>query len=189
MRMFRRFVHDERGLSLVEFGLVGPMFIFLLLATIEIGLTMLTQFVLDGSARTAARMVRTGQVQTSSSPFTAFQTALCNQIETLLPSCSAVLFEVQAFPAGFSSIAFSACTENNNQSQPNGTPCPFNPGTAGEVIGVRVVYPRPYLVPWVGQCLTTGNCYLGLGTSMNPLAPSYTTDLVSTVVFQNEPYQ
>ena len=112
MRMFRRFGRDERGATFMEFALVGPMFIFLLLAIIEIGLTMLTQFVLDGGARTAARLVMTGQVQ-GSGGVGAFQTALCSQVETMIPSCSGVLFEVQTF-ANFSSINFSPCNTDAN---------------------------------------------------------------------------
>lgn len=187
MRIFRRFGRDERGVTLIEFALVGPMFIFLLLAIIEIGLTMLTQFVLDGAARSAARMVRTGQVQ-SGGGITTFQNQLCAQVASLLPSCSAVLFEVQAFP-NFASINFTPCTSNANANPPGNSPCPFVPGNGGEVVGVRVSYARPYIVPWVGQCLTTGQCWVGLGTSAALVSASYTTTLVSTVVFQNEPFQ
>ncbi|HZC11542.1 MAG TPA: TadE/TadG family type IV pilus assembly protein [Mycobacterium sp.] len=190
MRMFRRLVRDDRGATVVEFAIVGPMFILLLLAIIEMGLMMLTQFVLDGATRTAARMIRTGQVQTSANPFTAFQTALCSQIASVLPNCSGVLIEVQAFPNGFANITFPKCTESANEPPVNGgTPCPFNTGNAGEVVGVRVSYARPYIVPWVGQCLTTGSCWLGVGTHYSTPAASYTTNLMSTVVFQNEPYQ
>jgi hypothetical protein len=53
-------VLSERGVTLVEFALVGPIFIFLLLAIIEIGLTMLTQFVLE-TGRCAARRGWSGQ--------------------------------------------------------------------------------------------------------------------------------
>jgi Flp pilus assembly protein TadG len=185
MRIFRRLSRDERGVTLIEFALVGPMFIFLLLAIIEIGLTMLTQFVLDGAARSAARMVRTGQVQ-SGGGITTFQNQLCAQVASLLPNCSAVLFEVQAFP-NFSSINFTPCTSNANANPPGN--CPFVPGTGGEVVGVRVSYARPYIVPWVGECLTTGQCWLGLGTSASAPSGTYTTTLMSTVVFQNEPFQ
>jgi Flp pilus assembly protein TadG len=182
MRMFRRFARDDRGITMVEFALVGPLFIFLLLAIIELGLTMLTQFVLDGATRSAARLIRTGQLQGQASPITAFQNTDCGG------GGATVLFEVQNFPNGFASINLPACTQNANQAG-NGTPCPFQPGTGGQVVAVRVSYPRPYLVPWVGQCLTTGNCYIGLGGSApTAFAPSYTTDLVSTVVFQNEPF-
>ncbi|HUC66433.1 MAG TPA: TadE/TadG family type IV pilus assembly protein [Stellaceae bacterium] len=185
MRIFRRFGRDERGTTLIEFALVGPMFIFLLLAIIEIGLTMLTQFVLDGAARSAARLVRTGQVQAGGG-ITTFQNQLCSQVEVLLPSCSGVLFEVQQF-SNFASINFSPCTSNANATPPGN--CPFVPGTGGQVVGVRVSYPRPYIVPWVGECLTTGKCWLGLGTSAPAASGTYTTNLLSTVVFQNEPFQ
>jgi Flp pilus assembly protein TadG len=187
MRIFRRFGRDERGTTLIEFALVAPMFIFLLLAVIEIGLTMLTQFTLDGAARSAARLVRTGQVQ-SGGGITTFQNQLCSQVETLLTSCSGILFEVQEF-ANFGSINFTPCTSNANANPPGNAPCPFVPGTGGEVVGVRVSYARPYIVPWVGECLTTGHCWLGLGTSASAPSGTYTTTLMSTVVFQNEPFQ
>jgi Flp pilus assembly protein TadG len=187
MRMFRRFGRDERGATFMEFALVGPMFIFLLLAIIEIGLTMLTQFILDGGARTAARLVMTGQVQQGGG-ISAFQSALCSQVESLLPSCSGVLFEVQTF-ANFSSISFTPCNTDANPAPTGSTACPFVPGTGGQVVGVRVSYPRPYIVPWVGECLTTGHCWFGLGTSASAPSGTYTTTLMSTVVFQNEPFQ
>ncbi len=187
MRMFRRFGRDERGATFMEFALVGPMFIFLLLAIIEIGLTMLTQFILDGGARTAARLVMTGQVQQGGG-ISAFQSALCSQVESLLPSCSGVLFEVQTF-ANFSSISFTPCNTDANPAPTGSVACPFVPGTGGQVVGVRVSYARPYIVPWVGECLTTGHCWLGVGTSASAPSGTYTTTLMSTVVFQNEPFQ
>ena len=192
MRWPRRFVRDERGIVLIEFAFVAPLFVLLLLAIIELGLTMLTQFTLDGATRSAARLVRTGQVQAQGSPITAFQNQLCAALDGVIPtlSCNSgnVLFEVQDFPNGFASISFPPCTRNADQAG-NGTACPFSPGTGGEVVGVRVSYARPFIIPWVGRCLTVGSCYLGLGSSPQaPLANSYTANLVSTVVFQNEPF-
>jgi len=187
MRMFRRFGRDERGATFIEFALVGPMFIFLLLAIIEIGLTMLTQFVLDGGARTAARLVMTGQVQ-GSGGVSAFQSALCSQVESLIPSCSGVLFEVQTF-ANFSSINFTPCNTDANPAPTGSVACLFQTGNGSQVVGVRVSYPRPFIVPWIGECLTTGHCWLGLGTSASAPSGTYTATLMSTVVFQNEPFQ
>jgi Flp pilus assembly protein TadG len=187
MRMFRRFGRDERGATFMEFALVGPMFIFLLLAIIEIGLTMLSQFVLDGGARTAARLVMTGQVQQGGG-VSAFQTALCSQVQALIPTCSSVVFEVQTF-ANFSSISFTPCTTNQSPPPTGTVACVFQPGTGSQVVGVRVTYARPYIVPWIGECLTTGKCWLGLGTSASAPSGTYATTLMSTVVFQNEPFQ
>ncbi|MGH6681045.1 MAG: TadE/TadG family type IV pilus assembly protein, partial [Bradyrhizobium sp.] len=85
----------------IEMAFVGPPFLLLLLVIIELGLTLATQSVLDGAARDAARLIRTGQVQTQGSPITAFQTLLCSQVGPLISvsQCdSNVIFDVEVFP-------------------------------------------------------------------------------------------
>ncbi len=53
----------EGGATAVEFAIVGSVFLMLLLAIFELGFMVFVQSVLDGSARSAARMIRTGQAQ------------------------------------------------------------------------------------------------------------------------------
>jgi hypothetical protein len=183
-------MRDRRGMMAVEFALVGPPFLLLLLAVIELGLTLLTQSVLDGSARDAARLIRTGQVQANVDPIGFFQSRLCADMSVVpfLSDCgSKALFAVQQF-ANFGSVAFTPCTKNANSNASGGTACTFNPGQAGQVIGVRVSYPRTYLIPWVGACLTGGQCWMGIGSGPTSGGSGVTT-LMSTVVFQNEPFQ
>jgi Flp pilus assembly protein TadG len=170
-------------------AIVGPPFFLLLLTIIDLGLTLLSQSVLDGAARDAARLVRTGQVQSTGSPITTFQTQLCNSLSALMSSSNCqgnVLFEVQIFP-NFGSVAFTSCTLNANGAGP-GTKCTFTPGVGDQIIGVRASYQRKYLVPWVSGCLTGGSCWFGLGTTPGSNPGSGSTNLVSTVIFRNEPF-
>ena len=69
---------DNRGAFAVEFAAVAPFFFLLLLGILELAIMVFVQAVLDGSARDAARLIRTGQVQTSANPQTTFQTLLCH---------------------------------------------------------------------------------------------------------------
>src|ERR1700730_9557131 len=77
MRIFRRFVRQQSGAIALEMALVGPPFFLILLTIIDLGLMLANQSLLDGAARDAARLIRTGQVQSATSPITTFQNLLC----------------------------------------------------------------------------------------------------------------
>lgn len=191
MRVLRKFHRDAGGSILIEMAMVAPIFFLLLGAIIELGITLFTQSVLDGAARDAARIIRIGAVQGQTSPITAFQNQLCSELGLLvLANCSGanstVLFSVQTF-ANFGAVSFPVCNQNANQSG-TGTPCPFQPGTGGEIVGVQVTYNRPFIIPWVGQCLTGGTCWLLGGNGLDGTHGTGKAKLVSTVVFKNEPF-
>jgi Flp pilus assembly protein TadG len=189
MKILRRFARDQQGALAVEIAFVGPPFLLLLLGIFELGLTLTTQSVLDGAARDAARLIRTGQVQSQGSPITTFQNLLCAKIGSLMSDtrCKAqVLFEVQVF-ANFGAVSFTPCTRNANQTG-GGTACTFSPGTGGQIVGVTASYPRPFIVPWVGGCLSGGSCWAGLGTTHGTNTGTGTAVLSTTVIFQNEPF-
>jgi Flp pilus assembly protein TadG len=191
MRILRKLRRDAAGSLLIEMALVAPIFFLLLGAIIELGITLFTQSVLDGAARDAARLIRIGAVQGQTSPITAFQNQLCSELGLLVvANCSGgnsvVLFSVQSF-SNFGAVSFPACTQNANQSG-TGTPCPFQPGTAGQIVGVQVTYNRPFIIPWVGRCLTGGTCWLIGGNGLGGSAGTGKAELVSTVVFKNEPF-
>ena len=194
MNFFRHIAQDQRGSTAVEFAFVGPPFLLLLLAIFELGLTLTTQSVMDGAARDAARLIRTGQVQaqtSTSQKIATFQNLLCAKMGALLSAtnCAAnVIFEVQVF-ANFGSVSFTPCTYNANNPTGTGTACPFSPGTGGQVVGVQASYPRPFIVPWVGRCLSGGSCRTGpAGPSGGTGAGASAVTLVSTVIFRNEPF-
>jgi Flp pilus assembly protein TadG len=189
MRIFRHIARDAKGALAVEFALIAPMFLLLLLVIVELCLTLTTQSLLDGATRDAARLIRTGQVQSQGSPITTFQTLLCSNMAPLMSvaTCdSNVIFEVQTFGT-FGSVSFTPCTFNNNQVGV-GTQCSFSPGVASQIVGVRATYTRSFIVPWVGACLSGGSCWTGPTSTggSNPGTGGIT--LTSTVIFQNEPF-
>jgi Flp pilus assembly protein TadG len=189
MRMFRRFACDQKGNVAVEMAFVGPPFLLLLLAIFELGLTLTTQSVLDGAARDAARLIRTGQVQTQTSPIATFQDLLCSKMSSLMSvsECNSnVIFEVQVFTS-FGTVSFTPCAFNANQTGA-GTACSFSPGTGGQIVGVQASYPRPFIIPWVGACLSGGSCWAGRGTTNGSNPGTGTATLTSTVILRNEPF-
>lgn len=181
---------DNRGATLIEFGFVAPMLILLLCTIIDLGLMLTTQVLLDGGARDAARLIKTGQIQgTNGTGITGFQNQLCSDLSPILSTATctgSVIFNVQTYST-YGGVAFTPCTQNSNASG-GGTVCNFNAGTGTSIVGVQVTYNRPFIVPWVGGCLTGGRCWIGSGTGLAGGAGTNTAALISTVVFQNEPF-
>lgn len=202
VRLVRRL--DNRGATLVEFGLVAPMLFLLLFCIIDLGLMLLTQALLDGATRDAARLIRTGQAEQSGSstgcgpqsgsPISAFQSCLCYDLSSIMSTTacqSNILFEVNNYSgssAKFGNIAFSSCTYNANATGV-GTQCPFNSGQGTDIVAVQVSYPYHFIVPWVSSCLTPGgNCWVGPGSANGTATGTGVVLLISTVVMKNEPF-
>ena len=188
MRLLRHIAGDAKGALAIEFAFVAPPFLLLLLVIVELGLTLTTQSLLDGATRDAARLIRTGQVQSQTSPITTFQTLLCNDMKPLMSvaKCDTnVVFEVETFTS-FGSVSFTPCTYNNNQTG-TGTQCSFTAGSASQIVGVRASYNRSFIVPWVGACMSGGHCWTGPGSHVGTNGTGGIT-LTSTVIFQNEPF-
>ena len=178
----------DRGETMLEFAFVAPMLILLFLTIIDLGITLMTQSLLDGSTRDAARLIRTGQVANAGNTISTFQTQLCNEMSPILNTAtcdSQVLIDVNTFTT-FSGVSFSPCTYNAGQTG-SGTQCAFSPGEASQIIGVRTSYARHFIVPWVGACLSGQACWMGLNTAQTTTSGNAVT-LVSTVVFMNEPF-
>jgi Flp pilus assembly protein TadG len=189
MRLLQRIAREQKGITAVEFAFVGPPFLLLLAAIFELGLTLTTQSVLDGAARDAARLIRTGQVQSQGSPITVFQSLLCSEVSSLISAsdcANKMIYEVQVF-SSFGSVSFTPCAQTASQTG-TGTVCSFTPGTGSNIVGVQVSYPRPFIIPWVGACLSGGSCWAGVGTARGSNPGTGSVTLTSTVIFQNEPF-
>jgi Flp pilus assembly protein TadG len=189
MRIVRRLARDSIGAVAVEMAMVGPLFFLLLVTILDLGLLLTNQSLLEGAARDAARLIRTGQVQTATSPITTFQNLLCSDMSSVMSAaqCAAnITFEVQTF-SSFGSVSFTPCVLNANQTG-TGTVCTFTPGSGGDIVGVKAVYNRPFIIPWVGGCLSGGSCWAGVGTTSGSNPGTGYVTLVSTVIFRNEPF-
>lgn len=178
MRFLRDLLRDQSGLAAVEWAFVGPMFLLMLLSIIELGITLTTQATLDGATRDAARLIRTGQVDAAGNTLASFQNQLCSEMSMFMSTTSCqtnvIISVVSTTGSSFTGISFPACSINTSSPPPPGA-CPFQPGAAGNLVGVQVTYNRAFIVPWAGSVLSA---------STN----SQHVRLQSTVVFRNEPF-
>ena len=162
---------DTSGTAAIEFALVGSTFMMMLLASFEFGYMLFVQSVLDNAARDAARLIRTGQAQMSSNPTSTFQTLLCNDVGSLI-GCGSIIYQAQAFNA-WTDAQTAVNTPPTRSANGAFVSAGFNPGSQGQILVVTVTYNYPFFTPWIAGLVG--------GSSNSAL-------LMSTVVFQNEPY-
>jgi Flp pilus assembly protein TadG len=178
MRMLRKFLGDDSGSVAVEWALVGPMFLLTLLAIVELGIVVTTQTAMEAATRSAAQLIRTGQVHEAGNTLASFQTLLCSEMSTFLSTTdcqtSLIIDVVSTTGSNVAAISFPPCAVNTS-SPPRPGACPFAPGGPGDFVGVQLTYERRFIVPWVGSMLSTA-------------ADSQHVKLQSTIVFRNEAF-
>jgi Flp pilus assembly protein TadG len=91
-RLGRELGGDESGSPAVEFALVFPIFIGVVLATLQAGTIFLAKAYFESGAEAAARVVLTNQ--TGSLTVAQFKTEICNQL-TALFDCGQVTVELE----------------------------------------------------------------------------------------------
>jgi Flp pilus assembly protein TadG len=77
-------VKDQRGISVVEFALIGPMFISVLMATFDLGFGVYAKAVLQGSVENAAR-----QASLENTEWTAIENDVKAQVLAVIPAADA----------------------------------------------------------------------------------------------------
>jgi len=165
----RRLLVSSGGGMLIEFAFVAPFVVLLLAATAEIAVTLVVDATLSGAAETAARDIRTGRVQEDDDPLEAFRSKLCDSLFEIV-SCEGLVFDVRSFD-DFGSADMSLQFDDDGIL----TGTQFAPGDSGEITIVRVSYRWQYLTPLIGGLLASD----GTGGVL----------LLSTLAFQNEPYE
>ena len=95
-RLAKRFKRSERGVTVIEFAIVGPIFFALIGATIETSLTFFAGYALDAGVIETSRLIRTGQTAYISSADN-YRDALCDQLYGMF-SCDQIRISVRQIP-------------------------------------------------------------------------------------------
>lgn len=160
----RIFTKDDRGATAMEFALIAPMFIAILVATIEVGVLEVMSSNLDSAVMTASRKIRTGESDRPSSS-AEFTNLICASMIDDPNDCrSRLAISVQKM-ADFSSAQTAA------DAAPAGQ---FDAGGPGDIILVRATYRWPLILP-----MYAGNFQLA--------GPNEAL-LDARATFRNEPY-
>lgn len=170
----RRYWTRKDGTTAVEFAFLCIPYLILTVGIIEIAIMFASASLLEGATSAAARMVRTGQIQQTTTDVgqqeDLFRQELCNFAVVLL-DCNNVFLEVVNM-GGFSNygdFAMEFDVDGNPLSRG------FSVGGVNDVILIRTAYRYSLMTPMISSLLGEA----GTGTRL----------FVSTIVLQTEPYE
>jgi Flp pilus assembly protein TadG len=165
----RSFLADEDGAMIVEFAMIAPPMLFLLLAICQIALVFLTSLWLDNATTVLGREIRTGRAQGLYASTEAVKTAICDRAAGFISCGDRLLVDVRTLPAGPVNLAWPVDEEGEFE-----TDDAYTPGSPGEIMLVRVFYQYPVLIPMFSAALSD--------------MPNGNRLIVSSVAFRNEPF-
>lgn len=170
--LLRKWLGREDGVTAIEFTLVGVPFSLMVIGTIEMSLMFATQSLLDASTATAARLIRTGQIQQAGgNEEELFREAVCDYASVLIP-CADIQFQVQNL-VSFEDV--EALPEAQFDEEGNLIGQDFSAGDENDVVLIRASYKYSIITPLMQPVLTNRSD----GTRV----------MLSTMVFQTEPYE
>ena len=94
-RLMRSFALSDRGVTALEFALLGPVFFAIIGATIETALTFFAGYALDTAVIDSSRLIRTGQLTRVASA-QDYRTEVCGQLYGMF-DCDELRISVKEF--------------------------------------------------------------------------------------------
>lgn len=172
-KRLKSLVRDTRGATMIEFGLLAPIFFGILTAILETSVQFFAAQVLESGIYDASRSIRVGQVQREAWSVDDYKSNICNRLYGLFGDCSDLHVNVRQI-SNFQSANYSVpldltCKENCDWTEDD----VFAPGGASNVVLVQVHYRYPTILqlPFAANRLPDGRSLLSAAT-----------------VFQNEPF-
>jgi Flp pilus assembly protein TadG len=171
--LFRRYRRSQDGVTAIEFAIVAPPFLMLMFAIFEVGIMLFSEYVIEHGVSHAARMVRTGEVQTQPVSATEFKALVCGKLTSYLDCETKLHVDVRAFD-DFDQVNLPPpLSEEGELSSEVTTDSKFEPGDPLQVVVVRVYYDWPLFAP--------GMTYMANMSDGRRL-------LAAGAAFRNEPY-
>ena len=167
-RIARRFVRNRSGISAVEFALVGPIFLLLIVAIMELGLYFGNRAIIDHAVQRGARTVRIGYVDGARTTQTSFENALCGGL--VMISCQDISYSVKAY-ANFTSMSYTTTLDEDGGLED----VTFDLGGPSDTIIITAAYMHSFVSPFGASFLLSE----GSGSS----AP-----IIAHIVIKNEPF-
>ncbi|SFI71631.1 hypothetical protein SAMN02799626_00422 [Caulobacter sp. UNC279MFTsu5.1] len=145
------------------------LFMGILAATLDTAIMYFAAAGLDASVRNASRLIRTGQVQTSSMTAGAFRSRICSGVVGAF-YCEKNLYVRVSVVSAFADVDLSTPISGGKLS----TASVFDPGNAGDIVVVQA-----YL-PW--------DPMFNVLAYATPKLSDGRTLIASAAVFRNEPF-
>ena len=136
-----RFRAACRGSSAVEFAIIAPIFIGLLISVLQTGIFFFAQNILQAAAVQVGRLILTGQAQTSGLTQSQFASDACPSIQALF-TCGNLMVDVQSY-SSFSGAVVTTPTLTYDAHGNVTNSWNYSPGTPGQIVVVRLMYQWP----------------------------------------------
>jgi Flp pilus assembly protein TadG len=168
IKTIRRFAKGEDGIAAVEFGMVAAPFFALMFAIMETSLVFFAGQTLETAVADSARLIMTGQAQSTGLTKETFKADVCKRVAGLF-DCASVQIDVKAYQ-GFTAESIAKPTAADLQNNNFG----YQPGDACSIVVVRLMYQWPIYMSLLSFNLAdlAGNKRL----------------LMATAAFRNEPF-
>ena len=158
-RILARFRKSQDGVAGVEFALVAAPFLFLLMGIFETGLMLFSEHVIENGVAEAARQIRTGQAQSGSPAMTQtqFKALVCGNLAAFLDCTNRLFVDVRSFTS-FAAVAIPSAVDGNGELTTSITQnASYSPGTAMQVVVVRVYYDWKLFTPGISLLSNLAN--------------------------------
>ncbi|WP_374471743.1 TadE/TadG family type IV pilus assembly protein [Phenylobacterium sp.] len=157
----------DSGAAAVEFALLVPLFLGLLLGAIQHGIAGMVSASFDDAVLAASRHIRTGQASGAGGA-AAFKALICEGMFDPPPTCLARL-RVNVRPLA----TFAQAAAAQDQARPEEDR--FVNGGANAIMLVTATYDWPMFTPFLGDGFTHG--------------PPGTARMTAHMLFKNEPFR
>lgn len=144
-----RFVSKRDGIVALEFALIAPVLIMVVVWIFEFAVLMIRQQAVDYASAEAARLVRTGMAQNSANPKETVANGMCEASFGWL-DCSRLELDVRNYP-NFAAIDLTPPVYDKDGKITNFV---FQPGGPTSVMFVRVSYPHELITPILSSIFT-----------------------------------
>ena len=132
---------DERGVAAIEFGIVALPFLVLILGSLQLSIIYFADQALETFTETWSRQILVGLVQQQNLTAAQYKTQLCAQLPSLF-NCNNFYVDVVSIAAtqSFAGADVSLPTLTFDASGNVTNSWRFQPGSAGNIVVVRMLY-------------------------------------------------
>lgn len=173
VRALTRFLRARDGATAVEFALIAPGFIAIVVAIFQVAVWLFVQQSLQNAATAAGRLFLTGQAQSWSQ--TTFKDYICTNLLPSMFNCNSLIVSVTPYADFASAITSPPALYDGSGNQI--TSFPYSTGTQGQIMVVQLIYPWSVVSGPLGFDISTAGMPNGLKVTMG------------IATFKVEPYQ
>jgi Flp pilus assembly protein TadG len=141
---------DDKGATAVEFAMVAPLFFTMLGVTLETGVMMFSEYVLQTSVQEAARIVRTGQAHDQKLSAATFKNKICD-LAGLIMDCNGKVTVHLSAQTNFATLSNLTPSYLNVGLKSDGTGEgeAFNCGQPSQSVALIATYDWDFVIPFL----------------------------------------